>query len=195
MSQKIEIQTKKFKFITPFSNSETRTSQDLSNQYEQTYIELEPYARNDKGEFLNDSPFPKLVEGEKVNVQEQIDSYFEDVDIYSILKKVAATGDFSYLNRKAGFYADISNLPNNYNDLNNYYKSVASSFKTLPKEIQDLIKAGASDAEVAKALDALDPANKNIKNNNDGSQPKEPASEGGAAPLNQSKGDSTNENK
>ena len=168
------MEKKKIKFMTPFNCDRTRTPQDLSNQFEQTYIELEPYARKDNGEFLNDSPFPKLVPGEKVNIQERIQSYFEDVDIYSILKKVAATGDLSYLNRKEGFYGDISNLPDNYNDINEYYKSVASKFRNLPVDIQNLIKNGASDEAIAKALEAHDPTKTNNKNNLGGSGAKEP---------------------
>ena len=108
------------KFRGQYINTTLRTGQDLSREYEQTYVELAPFARNEKGEFLNDSPFPKLIEGEKVNIQERINSFFEDVDLYSILKKVSLTGDLSYLDRKAGFYGDFSNLPNNYNDLNDY---------------------------------------------------------------------------
>lgn len=154
------------KFRGQYLNTTDRTSQDLSREYEQTYIELAPFARNEKGEFLNDSPFPKLVEGEKVNIQERINSFFEDVDLYSILKKVSLTGDLSYLDKKAGFYGDFSNLPNNYNDLNNYYKELAKDFNNLPDAVKEIIKSDKPIEEVFEEINKISQKdNKDIKEN------------------------------
>lgn len=130
------------KFRGQYCNCTLRSSQDLSRRFEQTYKEIAPFARDEKGNFLNDSPYPILVEGEKVDIQERIDSYRDDVDLYSILKKVSLTGDLSYLDKKAGFYADFSNIPHNYNDINDYYKSLAKDFRELPKDIRDAILSG-----------------------------------------------------
>lgn len=154
---------KKILFKTQFTTLE-RKGIDLSNPYEETFIELEPYARNDKGEFLNDSPFPKLVSNGKVNVQERIDSFRDDVDLYKILDKVLTTGDISYLDRKAGFYGDISDLPDNYNDLQDYYKNVSKEFNTLPDDLKDLIRNGASDDDIQAYMNDLISKQNNINN-------------------------------
>ena len=130
------------KFRGQYCNCTLRSSQDLSRRYEQTYKELAPFARDEKGNFLNDSPYPILVEGDKVDIQERIDSFRDDVDLYSILKKVSLTGDLSYLDKKAGFYGDFSNMPHNYNDLNDYYKRLAKDFRELPQDIREAIVSG-----------------------------------------------------
>ena len=149
------------KFRTMYNNTTLRTGQDLSNEYEQTYKELAPYERNEKGEFLNDSPFPKLVLAEKVNIQERIQSFFEDVDLYHLLAKMAVTGDVSFLNKKAGFYADISNIPNNYNDINEYYKNLSKQYNALDPKIKDLINSGLDDQDLENAINELN--NKDVK--------------------------------
>lgn len=150
------------KFRSQYNNTTIRVAQDLSNRYEQTYIEVPPYARNEKGEFINDSPYPALIEGEKVNIQDRIDSFFEDVDLYSILKKVSKTGDLSYLDKKAGFYADLGNMPTNYNDINLYYKNLAMNFKNLPSDVKALI---ASDEPIEKVIEKINKIN-SINNQN-----------------------------
>lgn len=156
------------KFRGQYCNCTPRSSQDLSRRYEQTFKEIAPFARDEKGNFLNDSPYPILVEGEKVDIQERIDSFRDEVDLYSILKKVSMTGDLSYLDRKAGFYADFSNMPRNYNDLNDYYKSLAKDFRELPQDIREAILSG-------KPLDDIfkDNVQENVQQENKESEIKE----------------------
>lgn len=144
-----------FKFKSQYNNCVPIVAQDLSNVYEQTYRELAPYERNEKGEFLNDSPYPKLVPADKVNIQEKIDSFFEDVDLYHILSRVALTGDLSPLDKKSGFYGDISNIPNNYNDINDYYKNLSKEFNSLDDNIKDLVNSGLSGDDLIKAINDL----------------------------------------
>lgn len=156
------------KFRGQYCNCTLRSSQDLSRRFEQTYKEIAPFARDEKGNFLNDSPYPILVEGDKVDIQERIDSYRDDVDLYSILKKVSLTGDLSYLDKKAGFYADFSNIPHNYNDINDYYKSLAKDFRELPQDIREAILSG-------KPLDDIfkDNVQENVQQENKESEIKE----------------------
>lgn len=148
------------KFKGQYCNCTLRSSQDLSRRYEQTYKELAPFARDEEGNFLNDSPYPVLVEAEKVDIQERIDSFKEDVDLYSILKKVSLTGDLSYLDKKAGFYGDFANMPNNYNDLNDYYKRLAKDFREMPEDIREAILSGKPLDEIFK-----EDVQKNVQDN------------------------------
>lgn len=144
-----------FKFKSQYSNFEPIKGQDLSNVYEQTFKELAPYERNEKGEFLNDSPFPKIVPAEKVNIQERIDSFFEDVDLYHILARVAVTGDLSPLEKKTGFCGDISNIPNNFNDINDYYKNLSQQYNSLDVNIKELVSSGLSGDDLINAINNL----------------------------------------
>lgn len=52
-----------------------------------------------------------VVDGDKEDRQAYIDSFADECGVYNVLKKYAITGDASLLNRKEGFYADISDLP------------------------------------------------------------------------------------
>lgn len=52
-----------------------------------------------------------VVDGDKEDRQAYIDSFAGECGVYNILKKYAITGDASLLNRKEGFYGDISELP------------------------------------------------------------------------------------
>ena len=58
--------------------------QDLSNEFEETFEEIPPYAKDEKGNWLNDTSVPKLVPTGKINIQDRIQSYYDDVDIYKI---------------------------------------------------------------------------------------------------------------
>lgn len=52
-----------------------------------------------------------VVDGDKEDRQAYIDSFADECGVYNVLKKYAITGDASVLNRKEGFYGDISDLP------------------------------------------------------------------------------------
>lgn len=87
---------------------------DLSNKFEDTYIEIPPYTKDEKGNWLNDTKHSILKKTGRVNVFDKIQSYKDECDIYSILKRVAATGDTSLLNQRQGVYADIADVPKDY---------------------------------------------------------------------------------
>ena len=49
-----------------------------------------------------------IVDGDKEDRQAYIDSFADEYGVYNVLKKYAITGDASILNRKEGFYGDIT---------------------------------------------------------------------------------------
>lgn len=107
----------KQKFRSVWSNPFGMIKQDLSNEFEDTFQEIEPYAIDPKtGKFLNDSSVPKIVSTGKVNVKEKIQSFAKEVDLYSILEKFAYSGDSALLNARPCDYGDISDMPDNLND-------------------------------------------------------------------------------
>lgn len=116
-----------------------RTKQDLSNRFEDVYKEIAPYTKDENGKFLNETSEPMLIKTGQIDVQEKIQSYLDDCDIYKILQKAAMADDMSLLNRQAGFYGDISAVPTNYNDFADLVDASVTDLMSLPKEISSLI--------------------------------------------------------
>ena len=130
----------KQKFPTMFHSEHLRIAQDLSDPYEDIFTEYPPYAKDDKGNFINPTSEPKLVKTGRINVQEKIQSYKDDVDIYKILQKMAMQGqllDSVVLTDEIG--VDISNIPDNINDFNAYVGKQYDDLSKLPKELSSLI--------------------------------------------------------
>lgn len=75
--------------------------------------------------------------GEKYDQYEKIQLAKTQVDLDTIIKRAKA-GDTSVLNVNNANYGDISNMPDNLNDLNDLYRSIDSNFNSLPKEIRNL---------------------------------------------------------
>lgn len=112
-------------FRTMFSGIK-KTAEDCSDPYQKTYKELPPYAVDpETKKILNKKSVPILVEDEPFNIDEYIQSFKDDCDIYTILEKFALTGctDQSLINKGVMSFGDISELPDNFNDLNEYFEN------------------------------------------------------------------------
>lgn len=138
-----------------FTAGVEKTGQDYSNPMEDVFEEVPPFAYDEEtGEFLNKSSFPKLVKTGQVNVQERIQSFFEDVDIYSILAKFAMTGDESLLKRQVGFYGDVSTVPDNIHDFDVYVTSNLAALKKVSPELASVVlNENSSEADIRAAVD------------------------------------------
>lgn len=132
-----------------------KTGQDFSNPMEDVFEEVPPFAYDEEtGEFLNKSSFPKLVKVGQVNVQEKIQSYFEDVDIYTILAKFAMSGDESLLKRQVGFYGDIAGVPDNIHDFDSYVTGNLAALKKVSPELANVVlNENSSEADIRAAVD------------------------------------------
>ena len=148
-----------------------KTAEDCSDPYQKTYKELPPYAVDpETKKILNKKSVPVLVEDEPFNIDEYIQSFKDDCDIYTILEKFALTGctDQSLINKGVMSFGDISELPDNFNDLNEYFenanKKLSQFSEDTAKQILDdnvsveTIQNGLSDKiaaeEAAKAAAA-----------------------------------------
>lgn len=112
-------------FRTMFSGIK-KTAEDCSDPFQKTYKELPPYAVDpETKKILNKKSVPILVEDEPFNIDEYIQSFKDDCDIYTILEKFALTGctDQSLINKGVMSFGDISELPDNFNDLNEYFEN------------------------------------------------------------------------
>lgn len=134
----------KRKFRSQWFNDLGVNGLDYSNQFEEVFEEIPPFTKDDKGVWLNDSSVPKLVSKGKVNVQEKIQSFAEDVDIYKILEKFAMTGDTSYIMQRTpqAYDVDISDIPTNYNDYQDYLKNNLDRLNDISPETRTKLLKG-----------------------------------------------------
>lgn len=108
-----------------------RFSIDLSRETEETYIAIPALATNKDGEVINMSNETKLMKNGKVNVQEKIQSYHDEVDLYHILDRVARPEEAVELYGRTKAYADVSGMPDNLNDFANSKNTANASFNSL----------------------------------------------------------------
>lgn len=122
---------------------------DLSCEYNQTYIEIPPFTKNEKGEWINDSAVSKWVKGDKLNVVEYVQSFRDSVDLSKIIDLVSKTGDTTLLNRRQGFYADITDIPQNQNDFNDKINNFIDVLSGIDKDIaKEVINGNMSNDEI-----------------------------------------------
>lgn len=127
----------KLPFRTMYSGIE-KTAEDCSDPYQKTYKELPPYAVDpETKKILNKKSVPILVEDEPFNIDEYIQSFKDDCDIYTILEKFALTGctDQSLINKGVMSFGDISELPDNFNDLNEYFTEANKKLSSFSKDV------------------------------------------------------------
>lgn len=144
-----------------------KPSFDYSNPMEDVFIEVPPYSVDlETGDLLNKTPYPILKKVGQRNVDDIIQSYAYDCDIYKILEKVAISGDYSLLNVRPGSYGDYLNLPDNLNDLNNYCNNlVAKNSNVDPGVIKAAINEALTGDELKAVISKLveNQINKNVK--------------------------------
>lgn len=130
-------EVKEIPFRTLFGGS-SRTKQDCSNPMQKRWKELPPYAVDvESGKIINKLSVPVLVPDEDFNIDEYIQSFKEDTDIYTILEKFALTGctDMSLINKGIMSFGDISELPDNFNDMNEYFENANKKLDSMSKEL------------------------------------------------------------
>ena len=136
----------------------SRTPQDCSDPMQKRFKELPPYAVDVKtGKLINKLSVPVLVPDEPFNIDEYIQSFKEDTDIYTILEKFALTGctDTSLINKGVMSFGDISELPDNFNDMNEYFENANKKLNTMSKELaQDILNENKSVEAIQKDLNA-----------------------------------------
>ena len=157
------------KFRQPYSKIE-KPGFDYSNPMQDIYIEIPPYAVDtETGDLLNKTALPIRKKIGQRNVDEIIQSYAFDCDIYKILEKVAISGDSSLLNRKIGSFADYLNLPDNLNDLNEFCDSIVSQNSNVDRSIlQAAINEALNGDELKKVIS--DYVSQQVNLNNGGTE-------------------------
>lgn len=77
----------------------------------------------------------KLVESGKENTDEYIDSFREECDISTIIKKYQ-NGDISVLKQREGMFGDFTNLPKTYAEMLQLRIDSERAFNSLPLEVK-----------------------------------------------------------
>ena len=116
--------------------------ENYSYEFQDLIEEIPPFTKDESGKWLNDTSISKFVKRGNINVQEHIQSFADDVDIYKILEKFAATGDESIINRNVGFYADISNIPTNFNEFQDYLLKTSDTLNLFSDDMKKAILNG-----------------------------------------------------
>ncbi len=111
----------------------SRPIRDCSNPYVKQFIEIPPFAKdpNNPVNFLNETDQIILKENGRINIQDYIDSFADSCDFAMLFDQFMKTQDFTILNQREGVYEDISQIPDNYNDMVAYLDHVRSDFNDL----------------------------------------------------------------
>lgn len=116
------------KWNIPFLGSPKEEPQIIENKPIPQYKLIKPFSVDpDTGEVLNQTSEPKLVLCGYRDLEEEIQSY-ADCSLYKILEKVniyndTITGLEPELNVKTGGYYDLTDVPDNINDVSDYLKN------------------------------------------------------------------------
>lgn len=127
-----------------------RVAVDLSRKFIPQFIEIPPYAKDpDTGKYLNESPFPKLIELDPKDIQKEIDSYAQDCDIYNIIRRSQQGLDVSYAFKEKQ-YADVSNIPDN--KLDQIAQAEQVSKVSLSDDVKNALLSNMTDEEILAIL-------------------------------------------
>lgn len=154
------------KFNYMYGSGVEKTGQDLSRTMEDVFEELPPFAMDAEGNFLNKSSFPKLVKTGQVNVDERIQSYADDVDIYKILERMVMSGESLPEPKHDGLVYDFSMIPDNIHDFERYISnSLDSLAKVSPELAKVILSEGASEADIKTAINNYVDSFKQVNSN------------------------------
>lgn len=84
-----------------------------------------------------DSGAYELVEDGVIHSLDDIQAWLPTCDMGVIMKQYLRTGDESLLNRRAGFYADVVDVPKDYVALRNMLNDADQIFASLPLELRE----------------------------------------------------------
>lgn len=143
------------KFNSMYGPGVEKTGLDYSNTKEPIYTEIPPYTKDEKGEWLNDTSFPKVIQTGYIDVQEKIQSYADDVDIYKILERFAYSGDTTLINRSHGVYTDVSNIPDNLHAFNEYVGTNLEALKDIDPDLaKAILSEDSTESDIVAAYNA-----------------------------------------
>lgn len=73
----------------------------------------------------------------EINSYDDIQSYHDSCDLQQIIAKYNMTGNADLLNKRHGFYMDITEFPETYAEMQNAMIKAENEFNALPKEFKE----------------------------------------------------------
>lgn len=145
--------------------------QECDNPLVEQFKEIPPFTQDPvTGEILNDTPFPKLVKVESMNIQEYIDS-FDDKDIYSMIKNLINDPlGVSRAKLTESMVGDTTILPKNIHEAESIIQNGVKAKDTLDPRIVEAINDDAKLKSVI--LDILQAKDSSIVKEVDGKEAK-----------------------
>ena len=114
-----------------------------------------PTRPNYKPKYLDGGAY-ELVEDGVIHSLDDIQAWLPTCDMGVIMRQYVRTGDESLLNRRAAFYADVTDLPKDYIALRNMLNDADNIFMSLPVELREQFGHSPSrfyaDGETANAV-------------------------------------------
>ena len=143
------------RFNSMYGPGVQKTGQDLSRTKEDVFEELPPFAMDSDGNFLNKSSNPKIVKVGEVDVQERIQSFADDVDVYHILERLTLSGESLPQPLADGQVYDYSMIPDNIHDFERYINnSIGTLSKVSPALAKAILNSDSTEADLKAAIDA-----------------------------------------
>lgn len=156
-------------------NPKPRKGLDYSRKLERQFVEVAPYAKDEKGKFINEKSVPVLIETDPIDVDAQIQSYKDDVDIYKILEKWMLSGDNSLINPnghkawedmpKNQVY-DYTEYPDNIHDLADSFDGAADMLNGVDNNIiNDIVNTEKDSKDIASSIHPIEESKNQVTTN------------------------------
>lgn len=114
-----------------------------------------PGAKDENGKLINDSRFDFVKKGQKTSLQEYIQSFADECDIYKILERCARSGDYTTLLADNDNYGDCSIFSADRAVNDKTLKDLKNVNSQAPKEVAEAILSGLSDKDILSILENL----------------------------------------
>ena len=127
-------------------------------------VTYRPGAKDENGKLINDTRFDFVIKGSKTPVQEYIQSFEDDTDVYKILERCARSGDYSILTGERP-YGDCS-IYSSDRAVNDELLSKLDNFNSqAPKEVAEALLSNLSNEEILSIIQNLNSNKNNVPSN------------------------------
>lgn len=124
-------------------------------------VTYRPGAKDENGKLLNDTRFDKVVNGSKTDLQEYIQSFADECDIYKILERCARSGDYTTLLAENDNYGDTTLFKADRAENDRTLKNIQEANANVSKEVAEALLSNLSDDEILSIIQKLNGSNDN----------------------------------
>lgn len=114
-----------------------------------------PGAKDEAGKLINDTRFDKVVKGSKTSLQEYIQSFADECDVYKILERCARSGDYTALLAERNDYGDTTMFSADRAVNDKTLKDLQSANSQAPKEVAEALLSNLSNDDILAIIEKL----------------------------------------